>query len=47
MLKKIYEINEDMKFKQFIVLLLRNSRFNCITAEQKSRWRRQFNGLPQ
>lgn len=45
LLKKVYELTEDAKLTKIIGLLLRNRRFYVSLKNNRSRWRRQNNGL--
>lgn len=47
LLKKVYELTEDAKLTKIIGLLLRNRKCYVSLQNNRSRWRRQNNGLPQ
>lgn len=47
LLDKIYKLTKDKDFTQIIKALLQHRRFYVTLGSNKSRWRRQKNGLPQ
>jgi retron-type reverse transcriptase len=47
LLDKIYKLTKDKGFMQIIKALLQHRRFYVTIGSNKSRWRRQKNGLPQ
>jgi hypothetical protein len=47
LLDKIYKLIKDKGFMQIIKALLQHRRFYVTLGSNKSRWRKQKNGLPQ